>query len=126
MIRRPPRSTRTDTLFPYTTLFRSDFVRANGRRMTIDEVQKLTAQHFQIDKSEMRSKRRARAVCRPRQIAMYLAKKMTPRSLPEIGRIFGGRDHSTVIHAVRTIEALRAHDADIDADIRALQQQLEA
>src|SRR3546814_20197811 len=74
----------------------------------------------------MRSERRARAVVRPRQIAMYLAKKMTPRSLPEIGRIFGGRDHSTVIHAVRTIEALRAHDADIDADIRALQQQLEA
>lgn len=104
----------------------ADFVRANARRITIDEIQKLTAQHFQIDQSEMRSKRRARAVVRPRQIAMYLAKKMTPRSLPEIGRIFGGRDHSTVIHAVRTIEALRAHDADIDADIRALQQQLEA
>src|SRR3546814_12506043 len=70
----------------------------------------------------MRSKRRARAVVRPRQIAMYLAKKMTPRSLTEIGRIFGGRDHSTVIHAVRTIEALRAHDSEIDADIRALHQ----
>ena len=56
---------------------------------------------------------------------MYLSKKLTPRSLPEIGRIFGGRDHSTVIHAVRTIEALRKENADIDADIRTLQSQLE-
>ena len=74
---------------------------------------------------EMRSKRRARAVARPRQVAMYLAKKMTPRSLPEIGRIFGGRDHSTVIHAVRTIEALRETSPDMDADVRALQRLLE-
>ncbi|MBK5264981.1 MAG: chromosomal replication initiator protein DnaA [Alphaproteobacteria bacterium] len=113
-----------DLEFAQTML--ADFVRANARRITIDEIQKLTAKHFKIDQSEMRSKRRSRAVARPRQIAMYLAKKMTPRSLPEIGRIFGGRDHSTVIHAVRTIEALRAHDANIDADIRALQRQLEA
>jgi chromosomal replication initiator protein len=112
-----------DLEFAQTML--ADFVRANARRITIDEIQKLTAKHFKIDQSEMRSKRRARAVARPRQIAMYLAKKMTPRSLPEIGRIFGGRDHSTVIHAVRTIEALRAHDANIDADIRVLQRQLE-
>lgn len=103
----------------------ADTVRANARRITIDEIQKATAAHFRIDPSEMRSKRRARAVARPRQVAMYLAKKMTPRSLPEIGRIFGGRDHSTVIHAVRTIEALRAEQAELDADIRALQRQLE-
>src|SRR3546814_20755549 len=90
--------------------------------MTMDEIQKLPAQHFQVDQSEMRSKRRARAVVRPRQIAMYLAKKMTPRSLPALGRIFGGRDHSTVIHAVRTIESLRAPDDDTDADIRAINQ----
>lgn len=113
-----------DLEFAQTML--ADFVRANARRITIDEIQKATARHFHIDPAEMRSKRRSRAVARPRQIAMYLAKKMTPRSLPEIGRIFGGRDHSTVIHAVRTIEALRARDADIDADIRALQRQLEA
>lgn len=113
-----------DLEFAQTML--ADFVRANARRITVDEIQKATARHFHIDPAEMRSKRRARAVVRPRQIAMYLAKKMTPRSLPEIGRVFGGRDHSTVIHAVRTIEALRAHDADIDADIRALQKQLEA
>ena len=103
----------------------ADAVRANARRITVDEIQKACAAHYRIDPAEMRSKRRARAVARPRQVAMYLAKKMTPRSLPEIGRIFGGRDHSTVIHAVRTIEELRQSNPDIDADIRALQRQLE-
>ena len=103
----------------------ADAVRANARRITVDEIQKACAAHYRIDAAEMRSKRRARAVARPRQVAMYLAKKMTPRSLPEIGRIFGGRDHSTVIHAVRTIEELRQSNPDIDADIRALQRQLE-
>jgi chromosomal replication initiator protein len=103
----------------------ADSVRANARRITVDEIQKACAAHYRIDASEMRSKRRARAVARPRQVAMYLAKKMTPRSLPEIGRIFGGRDHSTVIHAVRTIEGLRQSNPEIDSDIRALQRQLE-
>ncbi|MBH1992310.1 MAG: chromosomal replication initiator protein DnaA [Sphingomonadaceae bacterium] len=103
----------------------ADAVRANARRITVDEIQKACAAHYKIDASEMRSKRRARAVARPRQVAMYLAKKMTPRSLPEIGRIFGGRDHSTVIHAVRTIEQLRESNPDIDADVRALQRLLE-
>lgn len=103
----------------------ADAVRANARRITVDEIQKVCAAHYKIDAAEMRSKRRARAVARPRQVAMYLAKKMTPRSLPEIGRIFGGRDHSTVIHAVRTIEELRQSNPDMDADIRALQRLLE-
>jgi len=103
----------------------ADSLRASARRITIDEIQRACAAHYRIDTSEMRSPRRARAVARPRQVAMYLAKKLTPRSLPEIGRIFGGRDHSTVIHAVRTIEALRRENADIDADIRTLQRQLE-
>lgn len=103
----------------------ADSVRANARRITVDEIQKACAAHYRIDPAEMRSKRRARAVARPRQVAMYLAKKMTPRSLPEIGRIFGGRDHSTVIHAVRTIEELRQSNAEMDADIRKLQRQLE-
>ncbi len=103
----------------------ADAVRANARRITVDEIQKACAAHYKIDAAEMRSKRRARAVARPRQVAMYLAKKMTPRSLPEIGRIFGGRDHSTVIHAVRTIEQLRESHPDMDADIRMLQRKLE-
>lgn len=103
----------------------ADAVRASARRVTVDEIQRACAAHYKIDAAEMRSKRRARAVARPRQVAMYLAKKMTPRSLPEIGRIFGGRDHSTVIHAVRTIEQLRETNPDIDADVRTLQRQLE-
>ncbi len=103
----------------------AEALRANARRITIDEIQKVCAAHYRIDASEMRSQRRARAVARPRQVAMYLAKKLTPRSLPEIGRIFGGRDHSTVIHAVKTIEAMRLDNPDMDADIRTLQRQLE-
>ena len=73
----------------------------------------------------MVSARRAREVARPRQIAMYLAKQLTPRSLPEIGRRFGGRDHTTVIHAVRQIEKLRASDSEIDHDVVALMRLLE-
>jgi len=103
----------------------AEALRASSRRITIDEIQKVCAAHYRIDASEMRSHRRARAVARPRQVAMYLAKKLTPRSLPEIGRVFGGRDHSTVIHAVRTIEAMRLDNPEMDADIRALQKQLE-
>jgi chromosomal replication initiator protein len=103
----------------------AEALRASNRRITIDEIQKVCAAHYRIDASEMRSHRRARAVARPRQVAMYLAKKLTPRSLPEIGRVFGGRDHSTVIHAVKTIEAMRLDNPDMDADIRALQKQLE-
>ncbi|MET0248607.1 MAG: chromosomal replication initiator protein DnaA [Sphingobium sp.] len=103
----------------------ADAVRASARRVTVDEIQRACAAHYKIDAAEMRSKRRARAVARPRQVAMYLAKKLTPRSLPEIGRVFGGRDHSTVIHAVKTIEAMRLDNPEMDADIRALQKQLE-
>jgi chromosomal replication initiator protein len=73
----------------------------------------------------MVSARRAREVARPRQIAMYLAKQLTPRSLPEIGRRFGGRDHTTVIHAVRQIEKLRGLDHDLDNDVRTLMRALE-
>lgn len=102
-----------------------DLLRANKRRITIDEIQKACAAHYRIDASEMRSRRRAIAVARPRQIAMYLAKKLTPRSLPEIGRIFS-RDHSTVYHAIHKIEELRQEDPDMDADIRTIQRRLEA
>jgi chromosomal replication initiator protein len=115
---------RIDLEFAQTML--ADAVRANARRITVDDIQKACAAHYRIEPAEMRSKRRARAVARPRQVAMYLAKKMTPRSLPEIGRIFGGRDHSTVIHAVKTIEGLRQSNPDMDADIRALQRRLES
>ncbi|MCH7629484.1 MULTISPECIES: chromosomal replication initiator protein DnaA [Novosphingobium] len=103
----------------------TDILSANRRRITIDEIQRTVCQFYRVDRTEMASKRRARAVVRPRQVAMYLAKVLTPRSYPEIGRKFGGRDHSTVIHAVRLIEELRARDADMDGDVRTLLRQLE-
>lgn len=103
----------------------ADMFRASRRRVTIDEIQRRVSEHFKIRQAEMVSARRARAVARPRQIAMYLAKQLTPRSLPEIGRRFGGRDHTTVIHAVKQIEKLRAIDNEIDSDVRALMRVLE-
>ena len=83
-------------------------LRANQRRISIDEIQTQVAEHYRIRKAEMTSARRAREVARPRQVAMYLSKQLTPKSLPDIGRRFGGRDHTTVIHAVKQIEQLRA------------------
>ena len=104
----------------------TDILSANRRRITINEIQRTVCQFYRVDRTEMSSKRRARAVVRPRQVAMYLAKVLTPRSYPEIGRKFGGRDHSTVIHAVRLIEDLRTRDADMDGDVRSLLRQLES
>ena len=102
----------------------AESVRSARPRITIEEIQRSVCAYFKLDKSDMVSKRRLRAVARPRQIAMYLAKEMTPRSYPEIGRRFGGRDHSTVIHAVRVIEGLRVTDSEIDADIAAIRRAL--
>ncbi|HET7709021.1 MAG TPA: chromosomal replication initiator protein DnaA [Sphingomicrobium sp.] len=103
----------------------ANVLRANQRRISIDEIQTQVAEHYRIRKAEMTSARRAREVARPRQVAMYLSKQLTPKSLPDIGRRFGGRDHTTVIHAVRQIEKLRAQDSELDADIRLLTRQLE-
>ena len=102
-----------------------DLLRANDRRVTIEEIQKRVAEHFNIRLADMHSARRARAVARPRQVAMYLAKQLTSRSLPEIGRKFGGRDHTTVMHAVRKIEELRETDAAFAEDIDLLRRMLE-
>ena len=104
----------------------AETARGSRARITIEEIQRAVCAHYRIDKSEMASQRRTRAIARPRQVAMYLAKELTPRSFPEIGRRFGGRDHSTVIHAVRTIEALRVDDADLDTDIRRIRRALTA
>jgi chromosomal replication initiator protein len=103
-----------------------DLLRASDRRVTIEEIQKRVAEHFRIRISDMHSARRSRAVARPRQVAMYLAKQLTPRSLPEIGRKFGGRDHTTVMHAVRKIEELRAGDGSLSEDIDLLRRMLES
>lgn len=102
-----------------------DILRANDRRVTIEEIQKKVAQHYNVRVSDMSSARRARAVARPRQVAMYLAKQLTSRSLPEIGRKFGGRDHTTVMHAVRKVDELRATDANFAEDIDLLRRMLE-
>jgi chromosomal replication initiator protein len=99
-----------------------DLLRAHERRVTIEDIQKQVAEHYQIRIADMHSARRARAVARPRQVAMYLAKQLTPRSLPEIGRKFGGRDHTTVMHAIRRIEELRALDPVLNEDIEQLRR----
>lgn len=92
--------------------------------LLIDPIQRMTADHFGIRLIEMKSQRRGRGVARPRQVAMYLARNHTPRSLPQIGRSFGGRDHTTVMHACAVIERLRREDTELDADIRALEARL--
>ncbi len=102
-----------------------DLLRANDRRVTIEEIQKRVAAHFNIRSSDMHSARRARSVARPRQVAMYLAKQLTSRSLPEIGRKFGGRDHTTVMHAVRKIDELRESDGAFAEDVELLRRMLE-
>jgi chromosomal replication initiator protein len=102
-----------------------DLLRANDRRVTMEEIQKRVAEHFNIRLADMHSARRARAVARPRQVAMYLCKQLTPRSLPEIGKKFGGRDHTTVMHAVRKIEELLVSDRSLAEDIELLRRMLE-
>ena len=84
------------------------------------------AEHFNIKLAEMTSSRRARVVARPRQVAMYLAKQLTSRSLPEIGRKFGGRDHTTVMHAVKKIEELIASDRALAEDVELLRRMLQS
>jgi chromosomal replication initiator protein len=103
-----------------------DLIRASDRRATIEEIQKRVAEHFNIKLADMHSARRSRSVARPRQVAMYLAKQLTTRSLPEIGRKFGGRDHTTVMHAVRRVEELCAEDRGFAEDVELLRRLLQA
>ncbi len=103
-----------------------DLLRAHDRRLTMEEIQKRVAEHFKIRVSDMSSARRSRAVARPRQVAMYLSKQLTSRSLPEIGRAFGGRDHTTVMHAVRKIEELVKLDSAFAEDVELLTRMLES
>ncbi|MDZ4370051.1 MAG: chromosomal replication initiator protein DnaA [Phenylobacterium sp.] len=94
------------------------------RKVTVDMIQKTVAEHYALKQADLISERRARAVARPRQVAMWLAKQITTRSLPDIGRRFGGRDHTTVLHAVRRIEALKAEDPGIARDVEVLLRKL--
>ncbi len=92
------------------------------RRIRIEDIQKVVATHYNVSKQDLLSARRTRAIVRPRQIAMYLAKTMTPRSFPEIGKRFGGRDHTTVLHAVRKVEELAAADEALAQEIELLKR----
>ncbi|HEY8352379.1 MAG TPA: chromosomal replication initiator protein DnaA [Sphingomonadales bacterium] len=102
-----------------------DLLRANDRRLTIDDIQRKVAEYYNIRLADLLSSRRARQVARPRQVAMYLAKQLTSRSLPEIGRKFGGRDHTTVMHAVKRIEELARADGALEEDLVHLRRILE-
>jgi len=104
----------------------ADILRASDRKVTIDEIIRKVADHYNLRLNDILSPRRARSVARPRQVAMFLAKRLTSKSLPEIGRRFGGRDHTTVIHAVKKIEELRAVDNQIAEDVELLRRMLEA
>ena len=102
-----------------------DKLRANERRVTIEEIQQEVAKYYNIRVPEMISARRAQIVTRPRHVAMYLAKELTSRSLPEIGRKFGNRDHTTVLHAVRRVRKLRAGDSEFSEGVELLKRRLE-
>ncbi len=103
----------------------ADILRASDRKLTIEEIQRKVAEHYNIRLSDMIGPKRLRNIARPRQVAMYLAKQLTPRSLPEIGRRFGGRDHTTIIHGVRKIEELMATDSQLSDDLLLLRRLLQ-
>ena len=102
-----------------------DLLRQADRKVTVDEIQQRVAAHYNIKLAEMSSPRRARSVARPRQVAMYLAKQLTTLSLPQIGKRFGNRDHSAIMHAVRKIEELKVSDLSIAEDVELLKRQLQ-
>jgi chromosomal replication initiator protein len=103
-----------------------DVLRHSDRKVSVEEIQKRVAEHYHIRLADLVGPKRLRSFARPRQVAMYLAKTMTSRSLPDLGRRFGGRDHTTVIHGVRKIEELRGTDAQIADDLDLLRRALEA
>jgi len=103
----------------------ADILRASDRKVTIEEIQRKVAEHYNIRLSDMIGPKRLRAVARPRQVAMYLSKQLTSRSLPEIGRRFGGRDHTTIMHGVKKIEELMSTDSHLADDLQMLRRLLE-
>ncbi|RBI84606.1 chromosomal replication initiator protein DnaA [Rhodosalinus halophilus] len=104
----------------------ADILRASERKITVEEIQRKVSEHYNIRLSDLIGPKRMRSLARPRQVAMFLAKQLTARSLPEIGRSFGGRDHTTVMHGVKRIEELRAKDNQIAEDLEILRRALEA
>ena len=104
----------------------SDVLRANDRKVSVEEIQRKVSEHYNIRLADLIGPKRVRTFARPRQVAMYLSKQMTSRSLPEIGRRFGGRDHTTVMHGVKRIEDLMIKDAQLSDDIELLRRALQA
>jgi len=104
----------------------ADILRASDRRVTIEEIQRKVAEHYNVRLSDMIGPKRLRTIARPRQVAMYLAKHLTTRSLPEIGRRFGGRDHTTIMHGIRKIDELMATDRQLAEDIGLLKRLMES
>ena len=104
----------------------ADILLNSDRKVTIEEIQRKVAEHFNVRLSDMIGPKRARPIARPRQVAMYLAKHLTTRSLPEIGRRFGGRDHTTIMHGIRKIEELKGSDHQLAEDIALLRRLLES
>ena len=103
----------------------ADVLRASDRKVTIEDIQRKVAEHYNIRLSDMIGPKRVRTIARPRQVAMYLAKVLTTRSLPDIGRRFGGRDHTTIMHGVRKVEELKATDSQLAEDIDLLRRLLD-
>lgn len=101
-----------------------DLIGAVNRQITVENIQKTVADYFKIKVADLFSKKRSRQIARPRQVAMWLAKNLTSQSYPSIGDAFGGRDHTTVLHAVRTIDSLRAKDNELNHDVHVLLQVL--
>ncbi|MEM6387061.1 MAG: chromosomal replication initiator protein DnaA [Pseudomonadota bacterium] len=104
----------------------ADVIRHSDRKITVEQIQRKVSEHYNIRLSDLIGPKRVRNFARPRQVAMYLSKQMTTRSLPEIGRRFGGRDHTTVMHGVRKIEELMQQDSQIADDLEMLRRALEA
>ncbi|WBU53264.1 chromosomal replication initiator protein DnaA [Paracoccus sp. SCSIO 75233] len=104
----------------------ADILRSSDRKLSIEDIQRKVAEHYNIKLADLVGQRRVRTIARPRQVAMYLAKQMTTRSLPEIGRRFGGRDHTTIMHGVRKIEELCTEDHGLAEDVQLLRRALEA
>ena len=104
----------------------ADVLRVSDRKVTVEEIQRRVSEHYNIRLSELIGPTRVRTVARPRQMAMYLCKTLTSRSLPEIGRRFGGRDHTTIMHGVKKIEELKAKDSQVAEDLELLRRALEA
>jgi chromosomal replication initiator protein len=103
----------------------ADILRSSDRKLSIEEIQRKVAEHYNIRLSDMIGPKRLRNIARPRQVAMYLSKQLTPRSLPEIGRRFGGRDHTTIMHGVRKIEELMTTDSQLADDLQLLRRLLQ-